>query len=74
MPHVTAHAARRHERARAAAPIFRAPPVRRPRRLSPLNAVSLQAIAGFLLPLPFIQAGHWLFGWPSVAVMFGAAS
>lgn len=40
-------------------------------QLSPLDAVSLQVICGFLAPLPIIQAGHWLFGWPSVAVMFG---
>lgn len=40
-------------------------------RLSPLDAVSLQVICGFVAPLPVIQAGHWLLGWPSVAVMFG---
>lgn len=71
MPHVTATAPRRHERARAAAPIFRAPARRRSPRLSPLNAVSLQVIVGLLGPLPFIQLGHLLFGWPSVTVMFG---
>lgn len=72
MPHVTATAPRRHEHARAAAPIFRAPARRRSPRLSPLNAVSLQVIVGLLGPLPFIQVGHWLFRWPSVAVMWGA--
>lgn len=71
MPPVTAvHAPRRHARPRAATPIARAPIARR-RRVSPLNAVSAQIVAGFLLPLPFIQLGHWLFGWASVAVMFG---
>ncbi|WP_341207254.1 hypothetical protein [uncultured Sphingomonas sp.] len=44
---------------------------RRLARLSPLDMVSAQVICGFVLPLPFIQAGHWLLGWPSVAVMFG---
>lgn len=71
MPHVTTHAPRRHDRARAAAPMFRAPAARRAPRLSPLNAVSLQVIAGLIGPLPFIQLGHLVFGWPSVAVMFG---
>lgn len=72
MHHVTAPAPRRHDRARAAAPLFRSPPAaRRALRLSPLNAVSLQALAGFLLPLPIIQLGHLLFGWSSVAVMWG---
>lgn len=71
MRHVTASAPRRHDRARAAVPMFRAPPARRARRLSPLNAVSLQVIAGLLGPLPFIQLGHLAFGWPTVAVMFG---
>ncbi len=72
MHHATSPAPRRHDRARAAAPLFRAPPAPlRASRLSPLNAVSLQALAGFCLPLPFIQLGHWLFGWSSVAVMWG---
>ena len=72
MHHVTTPAPRCHGRARAAAPLFRASPAsRRPPRLSHLNAVSLQALAGFCLPLPFIQAGHLLFGWSSVAVMWG---
>lgn len=44
---------------------------RRLARLSPLDMVSAQVIFGFVLPLPFIQAGHWLLGWPGVAVMFG---
>ncbi|GAA4221665.1 hypothetical protein GCM10022253_28230 [Sphingomonas endophytica] len=70
MRHVTAAAPRRHDRARAAPPI---PPhrARRASRLTPLDVVSLQAIAGFLGPLPVIQLGHLLFGWPSVTVMFG---
>ncbi len=72
MHHATSPAPRRHDRARAVAPLFLAPPApRRAPRLSPLNAVSLQALAGFLLPLPFIQAGHLLFGWSSVVVMWG---
>ncbi len=72
MHHVTTPAPRRHDRSRAAAPLFRASPApRRAPRLSPLNAVSLQALAGFCLPLPFIHAGHLLFGWSSVAVMWG---
>ncbi len=71
MRHVTAPAPRRHERARAAAPLIRPRPARRPSRLTPLDVVSLQAIAGFLGPLPVIQLGHLLFGWPGVTVMFG---
>lgn len=71
MPHVTAPAPRSHDRAPAATPMFQAPAKSRELRLSPLNAVSLQIIAGLIGPLPFIQLGHLLFGWPSVAVMFG---
>jgi hypothetical protein len=59
MPHVTAPAR-----------LFRRHTARRP-RLSALDIVSLQVIGGFLGPLPVIQLGHWLFGWDSVAVMFG---
>jgi hypothetical protein len=51
--------------------MFRASVAPRTRRLSPLDAVSLQVIAGLIGPLPFIQLGHLAFGWPSVAVMFG---
>lgn len=68
MPHVTAPAPRHHDR--AAARLARPPALRRP-QLSPLDLVSLQIVAGFLAPLPVIQLGHWLFGWNSVAVMFG---
>lgn len=71
MPHVTALAPRRHHRARAAVPLLRAPAMAREPSLSPLSAVSLQIITGLIGPLPFFQLGHFLFGWPSVAVMFG---
>lgn len=71
MPHVTVSSPRRHDRARAAVAMLRAPVAPRALRLSPLNAVSLQVTLGLVGPLPFIQLGHWLFGWPSVAVMFG---
>lgn len=70
MPHVTVSAPRRRDRARVVSPM-RAPAEPRAPRLSPLNAVSLQVIAGLIGPLPLIQLGHLLFGWPSVAVMFG---
>ncbi|MEH3103465.1 MAG: hypothetical protein PGN12_06120 [Sphingomonas phyllosphaerae] len=71
MPHVIAPAPRRHDRARAAAPTFQVQATSYEPRMSPLNAVSLQIIAGLIGPLPFIQLGNLLFGWPSVAVMFG---
>jgi hypothetical protein len=71
MRDLIAPSSRRHDRACAAAPTFRPPAVPCEPRLSPLNAVSLQIIAGLIGPLPFIQLGHLLFGWPSVAVMFG---
>ncbi len=69
MRHVTAPAPRRHDRANA--PLIRARPAPRASRLSPLDIVSLQVITGFVGPLPIIEVGHLLFGWPSVAVMFG---
>lgn len=72
MPHVTAPAPRRRLRARAGVPLFRSPTAPIARRQNPLMAVSTQVIVGFLAPLPVIQVGHWLFGWPSVAVMWGA--
>lgn len=58
---------------RASAPRRRrdASPAISPARLSPLDIVALQVICGFILPLPFIQTGHWLLGWPSVSIMFG---
>lgn len=45
--------------------------MRRTYGLDHLQRVSLCALAGFFLPLPFVQLGHWLFGWSSVAVMVG---
>ncbi len=71
MRHVTAPAPRRHDRARAAAPLIRPRPATRTSRLTALDVVSLQVVAGFLGPLPVIQLGHLLFGWPSVTVMIG---
>ncbi|MBY9062459.1 hypothetical protein K7957_05880 [Sphingomonas yunnanensis] len=64
---------RRHDRARAAVPLL--PPLSRAAtptcRLSSLDLVAVQIITGFISPLPFIQLGHWCFGWTSVTVMFG---
>ncbi len=76
MHHVAHYPPRRHDRARGPATLFRAipaePPIAAPIvREAPLLSVSVQVVAGFVAPLPFIQLGHWLFGWPSVAVMWG---
>ncbi|MBB6503180.1 hypothetical protein F4693_000129 [Sphingomonas endophytica] len=71
MRHVTAPAPRRHDSARAAAQLIRLRPAPSASRLTALDVVSLQVVAGFLGPLPVIQLGHLLFGWPSVAVMIG---
>jgi len=69
MRHVIAPAPRRYDR--APAPLIRPCPASRAPRLTPLDVVSLQVVTGFVGPLPVIQLGHLLFGWPSVTVMFG---
>ncbi|TCP30724.1 hypothetical protein [Sphingomonas sp. BK235] len=74
MAHVTVARSRRHDRARAALPIR--PVASQPLQAqagdpAPLLTVSAQVVIGFLAPLPVIQLGHWLLGWPSILVMFG---
>lgn len=73
MHHVTTPPRRHRDRSRATTLLFRAPAQSMPgrRRLGSLDTVALQVIVGFVAPLPVIQLGHWLFGWTSVAVMFG---
>ena len=72
--HHVANPPRRHrDRGQPTTLLFRAPAQSQPgrRRLGSLDAVALQVIVGSAAPLPIIQLGHWLFGWASVAVMFG---
>ena len=73
MHHVATPPRRHRDRAQPTALLCRAPAQSQPgsRRLGSLDAVALQVIVGFTAPLPIIQLGHWMFGWTSVAVMFG---
>ncbi|KTT72639.1 hypothetical protein NS334_08580 [Sphingomonas endophytica] len=52
-------------------PTISAQRLRRARRFHHLHRISMWSVAGFFLPLPFIQIGHWLFGWDSVNVIVG---
>lgn len=64
----------RHRRTGAIAlhrPTVSAQRLRRARRFHHLHRISGLSLLGFALPLPFIQLGHYLFGWDSIAVMIG---